>query len=557
MASFNLIDKDWIPVRTLNDEPEKVSLRDALVRAHELQEVYTDSPMQTAALYRLLLALRLAIFPEALSEDSDEGWFALWDKGHLPKDRVRQYLDEQCQRFDLFDEQYPFYQDASLAEKEPEKKSNKLEQSIAQTKMFIEETGSAVLFNHTFHNAPRLIDPAAAARGLVSLHFAGPSDGQSMQIKGEARIPGKSPGVLMNSAMFWIRGDTLFEALMLNAPPDIGLFPTDSDRPTWAREERVDSKKTGRPVYGPLDYLTWQTRRILLLPHTDEAGQSVVKEARMVQGESIKFTASGGEPTTVDPLMVLTGGSKGKPNYYQFQKGRALWRDAHVFLKLLDKNAKRLPKNFEWVQNQRGSLKRKRWRVDVFGIRTDGDPGRFALWRHERMPLHVAYLDLDNVDLRSDLQVCLALAEKDIAPLLGDACYRFARLLRYPGSPPSRDNPKREAGLKEQEKKEVKNLFDSLQHEEHFWPALEAPFYELMERLAAVGEPYDEDAANGVKKQWRETVKQVALRTFRQTTASCSQDARTLRAIASAEEVLRYGNKPRRKRGQTLPERLL
>lgn len=588
MPSFNLIDKEWIPVLDQDSNFHEVGLKDALTRADEWREIYTDSPMQTAALYRLLLALRIAIFPETLSKESNDGWFALWNQGRFAEDRVQQYLEDNRQRFDLFDEKHPFYQDAILRAKELKNENKRFEQSIAQTKMFIEETGNAILTSHVFYNSIRLLDPKTVSRGLVALQLAAPNDGRSMKLKDESPA-GKTNGLLMDSAMFWIRGNSLFEALMLNAPPDIGIYPVD-DRPNWLRQEPMISTKPGRSAYGPLDYLTWQTRRILLC-WTMTSEDIAVNEARMVQGEYLKYR-TGGHP--IDPLMVFLGDKSGKPVYYKFEKGRALWRDAHVFLKLLEKSAKRLPRSFEWIENQRGELKRKRWEVDVFGIRTGTQAANFDLWRHERMPLHVAYLNLNNAELRGDLQACLDYAEcmggsdekekkayfnrdpdvvrlaerlyirtknegKDILirSLLYDACFRFARLLRCPSASPPPTSEYRLAGLGKEQIKGAEALCASLQSEEHYWPALGLPFYELLDRLAAAYDSFDENAIEAVKKEWRATVRKVARDAFRQTTISFGQDARTLHAIASAEEVLFYGSKPPGKRDQPQPERLI
>ncbi len=592
MPAYNLIDQPWMSLLDEEGALHEIGLQDALVKAHEWRELYTDSPMQTAALYRLLLALRLAIFPETLSKNSNEDWFALWDQGTFPEEKIRQYFQEHRRRFDLFDEEYPFYQDASLktASKDTKGETPLEPMSLTKTKMFIEEHKSAVLFSHAFNESPRDVELAMVARGLVALQAAAPSDGGAGRLNGEM-IPGKAQGALVNSAMFWIRGRSLFESLMLNAPPDIGIYPV-NDHPTWERTDKLTSTKQGRLIRGPLDYLTWQVRRIHLCSKVDH-DRIVVTGARMVQGENIR-RGSGGRP--IDPMMVLQKISSNKPYYYQFERNRALWRDTHVFLKLIDDGAKQLPAGFEWLRNQYTKLKRKRWNVDVFGISTGNQTANFDLWRHERMPLNVAYLNLGNAELRVDLRDCLDYAEcmggpeeKEkknyldrekhvrhlvdclfihpkgsgkqkqvmIRSLLYDACFCFAHLLRFPGAALSWSSENRLSGLSEEQSNDAEALHESLQPEARFWPALEAPFYKLLDDLARAHESFDESRINQVKTEWRTTVHRTAQRAFRKTVASFAQDARTLRALALAEEVLCFGYRPLARSDQQKPGRLL
>ena len=55
--SFDLIHERWIPCITPGGQTEELGLQDVLVNAHRLQEVYDESPLVTAALYRLLLTI--------------------------------------------------------------------------------------------------------------------------------------------------------------------------------------------------------------------------------------------------------------------------------------------------------------------------------------------------------------------------------------------------------------------------------------------------------------------------------------------------------------------
>ena len=81
--------------------------------AHRLQEIADASPLVTVALYRLLLAILHRVFGPPTLDD----WERLWESGAFDRDRVAEYLNAWRHRFDLFDEQRPFYQSPSLPDK--------------------------------------------------------------------------------------------------------------------------------------------------------------------------------------------------------------------------------------------------------------------------------------------------------------------------------------------------------------------------------------------------------------------------------------------------------
>lgn len=61
---FNLIDEPWIRVNRLDGEREMVSLKDALLRAHEFSGLAGEMPTQDVAILRTLLAVTMTVFIE-------------------------------------------------------------------------------------------------------------------------------------------------------------------------------------------------------------------------------------------------------------------------------------------------------------------------------------------------------------------------------------------------------------------------------------------------------------------------------------------------------------
>ena len=76
--TFNLVDQPWIPCVWLDGRRELLGLEAVLVRAHELRDIYDDSPLVTVSLHRLLLALvHHALRGPARMSD----WATLWRNG--------------------------------------------------------------------------------------------------------------------------------------------------------------------------------------------------------------------------------------------------------------------------------------------------------------------------------------------------------------------------------------------------------------------------------------------------------------------------------------------
>ena len=105
--TFDLIDEPWIGAVDSDGLLQEHSLRELLVRAHELSGLYDDSPLVVAALLRMILALlhRVHDGPRSRGE-----WQTLWQARQFDASRLDAYFDEWRDRFDLFDREHPFYQ---------------------------------------------------------------------------------------------------------------------------------------------------------------------------------------------------------------------------------------------------------------------------------------------------------------------------------------------------------------------------------------------------------------------------------------------------------------
>ena len=527
MSSFDLIHEAWLPVldagADLRADAEhavalrEVGLQEALVRAHEIREIYTDAPLETIALCRLLLAIVIDGF---LPDVDKPAWQARWEQGYFDPDAVARYFADPVRkdRFDLLHPERPFYQHPVPLAKEPSPLS----------KLFHAEASgnNATLFGHELDKAlpPRTL--AEAARGIVCAHaysLAGLS-GASRQ---GGRLPNFSYAPLVGGAVFWIRGRSLFEALLLNAPPDPNarlMIDEDDDAgrpPAW--QQPLSGAPAKRRIEGYRDYLTLQARHLTLVTEQDENGVTVATGAYMAQGDKESSSLA------KDPLMATVYPDKKKaPFPFGFRKGRALWRDASTFFKLYKKNDGGSPSTFWWLKRMSGQGGADQYAVDVFGL--VNDQAKVELWRHERMPVFPALLadDPGQVPLHQ-VTSALNFAEAQRMNLIG-AVRTVADYLLAPPAAGKDDKPKADG-------KAVRSLADALGAEARYWASLEPHFYDLLRNLAAAaGDGYDARQAH--LWAWAETIYKAAKDTFDVSTAHLDQDARQLRAVAEGERRL-------------------
>ena len=112
MNSFNLVDQKWIPCIMLDGTRDEKNIKEVILEASDIKEIFDNSPLVTVALHRLLLA----ILHRNLGPANENEWGFLWNNGsgEWDTDRILTYLDKWQHRFDLFDNKYPFYQCSAM-----------------------------------------------------------------------------------------------------------------------------------------------------------------------------------------------------------------------------------------------------------------------------------------------------------------------------------------------------------------------------------------------------------------------------------------------------------
>jgi len=528
--SFNLVDEPWIPCVESSGDRVLLGLEETLVRAHELREVYDDSPLVTVTLYRLLLAVlhHLLQGPEDMA-----AWANLWNdgSGHFDADRVRDYMrdEKRYRRFDLFDEEWPFYQCSQVPFSTIDPITNKeksYEISVAKLATELAAGNNDTLFDHSVDNQPPAFPADRAARLLVACQ--GFSMGGTITYEHKKdRSADASP--LVKGAVSIVRGESLFQTLLLNLHAWNGeseepfRFISTDDIPAWERTEHTQPQD--RALRGYLDLLTWQSRRIRLKPEISVEGFITVRSAVMMKGEQfvdafhrhghetmVAFRHNKDATTKQDPFPAVG-----------FSEDRALWRSSSALFQSLAQLQSRA-KMIDWLYelSLAGYLPLEQsFPMDLFGL--SSDQAKVLLWRHEQLPLSLKLIN--SPALLLILEEALTRTE-NVRNVLWQATTEFGRVLLL------QDESKQPG---KEQKRDIQKIVDSLGVERRFWSAMEVPFHRFLAELPKALAAGDHDQCDAAVERWNDVLRNIARRVFTDVIEREDQSARSLKAAVSAE----------------------
>lgn len=546
MYSFNLVDASWIPCAAdSGGAPRLLSLREVFAQAHELSNIADPSPAVTISVYRLLLAI---LHRGLDGPRSDREWQHVWERGQWDLDRISGYLDKWHDRFDLFDARYPFYQTPDL-DPRAARPATQLTQERAS------DRNRALLFDHTPDDMG--LTPAASAGYLIAQHnFAvggliSLGTGEPRANKFAAAAP------LLGGALVLTRGEppfhTLFHTLMLNwvrySREDGQPFPfKGDDKPAWEREG--GARPEDRLPDGYADLLTWQSRRILLVPDTTPIGETRVRAVILMKGYQFaeSFEQWSAETMTafrknVDPKAVRPWYSVG------LSRDRAVWRDSQALFQSVAGVQSR-PKTMNWLDRlmERNVIAdRKIVPLEVYGLIPD--QANILDWRRESLPLPLRLLRQEEQGTQELLgRLTAAIQRAEAAGRLFDAT------LIEVGS-----NPRKKfkspmwvlceellAGMSGREPKrdDCATLARRFGVGVRYWSRLDTPFRRFVADLALPDDITVEDGATllGMRalRTWIDAVRRIARGVFDEVASDLDTSGRALRAAALARRRFNF-----------------
>ena len=422
MSNFNLVDEKWIPCIMLDGTRNEKSIKEVILEASDIKELFDNSPLVTVALHRLLLA----ILHRNFGPENEGEWGKLWNNGtgNWDTDKLLSYLTKCHDHFDLFDEKYPFYQCPSMpvSTTDAKGKSKSYAKSAANLIHELVTGDNATLFDHTIKDKPPTISLAEAARFLVAFQAFAVGGLLTFEIGQEPKFYKSADNApLVKGAVSLVQGENLFQTLMLNLHKYNGneAVPFEikpEDCPAWECED--ETIPDDRYPKGYLDLLTWQSRRIRLIPEQDTTNKTIIRQVVIMKGNQFPDGYSLHKKETMLAYRQIPKPSKGQEPWppVAFLEDKALWRDSINLFQSVEEE-RTIPMTLGWISDlvEEAILPSQAvFNLSMMGLVTS--KAKISLWRHERLPLPLKYLQDDK--LLSNLKEALELAE-DTGKLLG------------------------------------------------------------------------------------------------------------------------------------------
>ena len=519
--SFNLLERPWIPCLTRQGTAVPLSLRETLARAHELLNITHESPLVGVSVMRLLLAVLHRVY----GPRNAASWAILWRSPSFDMAALDGYFDQWRGRFDLFDAERPFYQDASCRK----------EQAAPVSKL-MHETASgsnATLFDHSVDMSPNPVEAAEAGLQLIAHQvFALSGTGTPDSEVAGSKFAGRSPTA--KGVICQVRGDDLRQTLLLNLrrydPAQEVPFGGSEDSPAWERVESAQVRE--RIPSGWLDLLTWQSRRILLFPEGDTLAPKV-RNAAVMKGEAVSNSFALQKRDSMMAWRLLPKAKQGASPWIpiSFREGRAVWRDAHsLFGRFEDQSVR--PPILDWIAELADEVldETHRYALDVAGICTsEKQVAKVLSWHAESLPLPLTILK--QPALCAQVKNALEMAENGESALRSGTKRLADRLL----TPQDRVGGEK----KDSDKNTVSRLAGSLLRLQHYWAGLQIEFQKFIVDLAAGGRD-SIDVETGLTEalaEWIRQCRRSAKRSMDLTFRAVGHGDRTFRAVADAESA--------------------
>jgi CRISPR system Cascade subunit CasA len=487
IMTFNLIDERWIPVVSQDWQRFEISLAELFATWETLREIQADNPPTTLAIYRFLLAILHRAYQgpknvdhwEEIQQDNGKGAIA--------------YLNQWCDRFDLFHPEFPFMQDVSIDEKDAG------EVYLASV---LHGNNTSTVFCHEHQWSSAALAIPEAARLVLRLHNFDTGGRKTGATDSAAVLP------MMDAANVLVRGNTLYETLLLNLmeydPARDKPSPvTGDDLPCW---ERAYQKPKERIPAGYIDYLTYQWRRVKLFTQ-----ESQVVRVALHPGDRVPKGVS----TSQWECGVAYIKAKNGLMTVRLKHERSLWRDSAVFLQSSDETSSR-PRILDWVAILKAEevLVESNLHLQILGLNVDN--AKPLGWSGQQFSAPIAYLTDKN------LWQCLSQAIQRTED--HQQIFRSFRGSPYQALAEALNN--NDAG----------SFAATLDGESRYWTTLDRIFQQLLKEL-----PEDKTVdGNGITygitqlPEWTKTVQKAARHAFTESIASIRNyeaRAKALRAL--------------------------
>lgn len=405
MNGFNLLHQPWIRVmKNLKGDTEELSIVDVFKQSDSIIDLSGDTPTQDFAVLRILLAIlhtvysryqysgehyqQLEIDPlmrqvEDIDGDDIEDyidelmktWEDLWNEKQY-SDVLYQYLELWEDRFNLFDEDYPFFQ-ARLEDISGSKINKKNPSAISGKTInrLISESGNKIaMFAPKSPKNKDLLTEDELVRWLITFQgYTGLSD---KTIFGSEKYKA-SKGWLFDIGGIYLKGNNLLETLLLN----LVLVHSDENlrakvqRPSWEHpsDEWIERHfEIDHPDNIAELYTRW-SRAVYIDPETDLSKPFTFNLVKIPELNHVN--------TFIEPMTVWrynkTGENKDNYTPRKHPAQQAMWRSFGIItmpdsFSTEDDHTKN-PEVLKWLSEVKTYIGDYDLRVQSVSMRDDGN----------------------------------------------------------------------------------------------------------------------------------------------------------------------------------------
>ncbi len=541
MIKYNLLTERWIPCILESNTFECFNLYDFFKNAHKIKGLSLENPLEHLSLLRFL---QVFVFRAFGVEKGKGEWVKIWEEGNFAPEALESYVKDNNLRgrFNIFDDERPFYQAKSYFENLKQSELVKLKKAQSPASVIIDKSSgnNPILFEHSYDDSVFKLILRKLPIYLIT--------GQNFALGGGG---GKNKQSLMASKiLFWIKENTIFKSLMLNSFYNPDLFQdSEDDKPIWEKSEETESSLESYPD-GIYDYLTWQSRLLYIFKpeNFEDAKETIENEVHLLfskksdryfnilreQGRYIDKTEY-----YRDPIACLTKNenkSSNNPKDYidlRFKKERMIWRDLNLILNV-EKREDKPPRNLSFAKNNKRIIGRNKFYVDAYGNFNE-KAGAFYQLRRETFKFYPEFLE--NQDKYKELVKFIEESD-NTANRLRYVIKLFGALVNYPENVSDSGS----LSLSREQREDVNQFVSFTKIEQNYWERLEIPFYNHLEQVAFK----EDDDFSEIENSWLKTLRNAAQEAFDEYMDGLSGDAKTLKALSFARNYLSIINSQKR-----------
>ena len=559
-ASFSLLDEPWIRVSKQDGTIDTVSLKTLFQHAHEYRQLAGEMPAQDLAILRLLLAILLTVYSRYdangemydwvdlndkmeplvddieylndLYEENDDILIGTWATLYIKQrfsDVVIQYLEKHRDRFDLLSPEHPFYQvpvdvyNANVDVKKritPGSTSGEVVLKLLN-RTVSESANSPAIFASKSGLAKNELTLPELARWIITYQsFCGTSDKSKADPKGKHNYLIGWPFTIHP---IYIKGDSLFDTLMLNLTLTTANHTSLLERPVWEQDEAdyVAKRLTDAMPDNTAElYTLWS--RMLYLRH-DADGWHLF---------SAKLPAPDVSDSKLEPMTTWRYSSKNKtyfaPHLTNNDRQQGMWPNFGAYVPT--KDTEYAPGVVTWartLQQARILPRHKMLNLVVTGFIDDGNAS-------SKMPADEVY---DQLSLPSDIAFDAATAKtwpdriNDAVQATNTALWFYSNLVHVLGGFWGFTKQHGLSGFAEQRMTQI-------------YTAMDRPFNEWLSSLTA-----DDDRDQKVR-EWYQMARQILYQACQDalTTMSAEQLHQALKPndfLTSKNQAKGFGSEPK------------